>query len=447
LRRSGGIAVALTVAGLALRLAFAGAPGQSYDLAAFAGWAIDLQHHAPWDFHSFSGYPPGYFLVLLGVGKAYGALAAAGADPHDSLLRVLVKLPPIVADVADAWLIAAIARCLVPGSTLIVASAWLFNPVALIDGAYWGQIDAVPWAPALAAVLLVALAYRAESKLGARFGWAWFALCLSLLIKPQAAPLGLVLALAVVRAPSAHRRIALAGSALGIAAAALVGWALCALFSGQLSPIAAFGWLFRELTAATNGVSVTSANAFNAWSVLFPFYVPDAIRVGGVSLALIGLTLAGAATAAILVRFAQRPGSRTFVEAAALVMLACFIFSTRMHERYILGAVMLAVALAPVGTRWFIAACLLTLTTTVDLLYALAFGALFDPYDPFRPFPWVHNVRDFWPLVSHPLSLLNVMIFGVLCYAFLRGDRVPRRGAATEHSLQPSRAGAMPRTP
>lgn len=426
-------AAVLTLAALIVRLALAGAPGQRYDVAAFAGWAISLAHQAPWQFQSGGGYPPGYFVVLLGIGRLYAFIAAHGGDQHALLLRVMVKLPPIIADLADAWLIGALAGRFAPRLALFAGAAWLFNPVAIIDSAYWGQIDSVPWAPALAALLLVLSARSHPDKTAPRFAWAWVAFAISLLIKPQAAPVGVALIVAVLFAPRDMVRRSVLGSAAGIAGGLCVGWGLAALFSGHLAPVAAARWLVHELTFATSGFSFTSANAYNLWAVALPFYIPDTVRIGGLSLASWGLALSAVSALAVVARFAQLRSDRALVELAALVSLASFMLPTRMHERYVEGALMLVIALVGCGRQWVAAGAILTITATVNLFYALVFSGLFDPYDQTKVIANA-NVRDFWPLVSHPLAIVNVVVFGVLLYGYLRPTNAAA-GAQRRRSL------------
>ena len=80
---------------------------------------------------------------------------------------------------------------------------------------------------------------------------------------------------------------------------------------------------------------------------------------------------------------------------------------------------MLTVALIGCGRRWIAAAIILTCTTTINLLYGLAFSRLFDPADPNKSITTL-NLRDFWPLVSHPLSIVNVALLAILLYGYFR---------------------------
>jgi hypothetical protein len=105
-------------------------------------------------------------------------------------------------------------------------------------------------------------------------------------------------------------------------------------------------------------------------------------------------------------------------------VFALFLLATRMHERYVDGAVMLAVALIGLGPEYVAFAAIFTLTTSLDTLYGLHFADLFASTPPYAPLPGI-NLRDFWPAVSHPASLANVFLFAWMMWAYVR-PRAPQ---------------------
>jgi len=137
---------------------------------------IPVFHHA--DFNSISsvGYPPPWPLVL---GVLY---RGAHAVSHDLLVyNLAIKLPVVAANVALAYLVAAILSNL--GARPAVArKAWvfmLFNPLLLYFGAAWGQIDSIVALFALAALTLL---YAKRSTSSALM------LALAVCFKPTALP-------------------------------------------------------------------------------------------------------------------------------------------------------------------------------------------------------------------------------------------------------------------
>ncbi len=407
------------------------------DITVFAGWALQLRTQAPWEFHGLGGYPPGYFPVLLVIGHLEEFLAGHGGDPGGLILRVLLKLPSMIMDVLNAWLIYGIARCVAPRAALAAAICWLFNPVGLIDSTFWGQIDAVCWGFALAALLCALLAARDGASTARWFAAAWMLLAISLLVKPVALTFVPVLAIFAACGHAGTLRQRIVGSAAGFVGACAIGWGLCSLFSGIANPFGAAAWLFNELTVRSMmGVSgaYTSVNAYNIWSVVMPFYLPDTGIIAGLSVHTWSELIASAFILVILARFARLRDARALVECSLLVVFAFFLFNTRMHERYVDGAVMLAVALIGLGPRYLAFAIVFTITTSIDTLYGLRFGEFFAVQPPYGPQPGV-NLRDFWPVVSHPASLINVLLFGAMLASFVR----PR---ATEASLPRERRRA-----
>jgi len=392
------------------------------DVAVFVGWALQLRAQAPWEFHGLGGYPPGYFPVLLVIGHLEAFITRHGGDPGGLILRELVKLPSMIMDVVNAWIIYGIARCIAPRAALAAAICWLFNPVGLIDSTFWGQIDAVCWGFALGAILCALLAARDATATARWFAAAWVLLGMSLLVKPVALTWVPVLAVYAACGFAGTLRQRMIGSVAGLAGASAIGWALCSLFSGIANPLGAAAWLFNELTVRSMmGVAgaYTSVNAYNIWSVVMPFYLPDTGIIAGLSVHTWSALVASAFILVILARFAKLRDGRALVECALLVVFAFFLFNTRMHERYVDGAVMLAVALIGLGPRYLAYAIVFTITTSLDTLYGLRFGDFFSVQPPYAAQPGV-NLRDFWPAVSHPASLINVVLFGMMLASFVR---------------------------
>ena len=116
-RRSRGRAIGtLLAAGLALRLIIAyllPGSGLSFDISAFDYWARNLADLGPVGFYDrgfFADYTPGYLYVLWLVGFVGNLLNAVGIQSVPALngdwtFIDLLKLPPILADLAVGWLL------------------------------------------------------------------------------------------------------------------------------------------------------------------------------------------------------------------------------------------------------------------------------------------------------------------------------------------------------
>jgi len=135
----GAILIVLAL-GLALRVIIAYLlPGSGFeqDLNAFRFWASDLATNGLGGFYArdfFHDYTPGYMLVLWLVGIVGGAIGGIGD---------LIKVPPILADLAIGWLVWSMVRELGGSQRLALGGALVavLNPVSWFDSVVWGQVD------------------------------------------------------------------------------------------------------------------------------------------------------------------------------------------------------------------------------------------------------------------------------------------------------------------
>jgi dolichyl-phosphate-mannose-protein mannosyltransferase len=138
---TGGILVLLAL-GLAFRLIIAyllPGSGFSNDVQAFRFWANELATHGLDGFYGrgfFIDYSPGYLYVLWLVGVVGNALGGIGD---------LIKIPPILADVALGYLswsmtieLGGSRRAALVGAAIVVV-----NPITWFDSSVWGQVDSV----------------------------------------------------------------------------------------------------------------------------------------------------------------------------------------------------------------------------------------------------------------------------------------------------------------
>src|SRR5215510_236658 len=137
-----GVVAILAVLGIALavRLIIAYAyPGTGliFDVSSFRAWAADLAQHGLYGIYDrdfFLDYTPGYLYVLYLVGLLGQATGGIGD---------LIKIPPILADVAIGWLVWSMAQELGASrrAALFGAALFVVNPVTWFDSVTWGQVD------------------------------------------------------------------------------------------------------------------------------------------------------------------------------------------------------------------------------------------------------------------------------------------------------------------
>jgi len=412
--------------GFLLRLVFINAEGFHNDLSSFEAWALTLHDHPMWQFYAkagFADYPPGYFFILWVVGNAYKALVHA--DPTYTLLKYAVKLPSIVMDLVDSLLIYALVRRFANASWALVCAAFFaLNPAVIFVSAYWGQVDSVAAGFALGAVLLL-LSSSTQTDRRALLYLIGASLCLSysILIKPPAIVLVPLFAAYVFIGGERERlRLRLTGAAWGLVAGLLLATLAAAAFHHG-TPIADLSWLYQRYRFGKDVYPYNTVNAFNLWSIKYSFWQPDDQKIFFLRQSLWGLLLLVTAVILIVARYAQVKTDRAFLESAALLTLAFFILSTRMHERYVYDGLLFCIPLLFSARRYMVAAVALSVTLFANLLYSLYYLNVMEQHiagvDP----------ANLMPLLTRPLSLLNVGIFFFLGYVFL--------GAAEEEASGP----------
>lgn len=413
----------ILLGGLIVRFLFIGAEGYRSDVSSFMSWALTAAQNPLNQFYAkagFADYPPGYLFVLWAIGHLYLAIPHAAGDY--GVLRLLVKVPACLADLANAGLIYLIVRRFASQTWANGAAAlYAFNPATIYISAYWGQVDAVPAAFMLGAVTLLLYAPARPAPQARLFTiCAWLAISYAILIKP---PSVMVAALMLVWGLLGRRQI---DTALGAACGFALGYAVAFVFHPSLG--GAIPWLWERYAFGSAVYPYNSVNAFNLHSLFRPFWQPDTtpVMLGQLSIGpmwLWGILLVAAASVLVVARYIQRKDDVGFIEAAMLLSLAFFVLSTRMHERYVFNAFALAIPLAAINRRYLIPALLLSVTLLANLWYSLYYAHAMEARLPV-------DATDIFPVLTHAMSFVNVAIFFALGYLFLGGKfatRTPER--------------------
>jgi dolichyl-phosphate-mannose--protein O-mannosyl transferase/Gpi18-like mannosyltransferase len=410
--------------GFLVRLLLINADGFRNDVSTFESWSLTLAQHPLRDFFAkagFADYPPGYFFVLWIVGHLYKLLIPS--DPTYGILKIFVKMPGILMDLVDAGLIFVIVRRFASVAWAFAAAAFFtFNPATIFISAYWGQVDSVAGGITLLSLLLMIDSEKRTGRAASlSIVGAWLLLAYSILIKPPAVVLvPLYFAYIFASDDSAvrvRRAIATWGGVIG---GLLLAYLAAFCFVPNANPIALASWLVGRYAYASGVYAYNSVNAFNLY-VMGPgtgFWRPDNIpipNIGGAGLPeyVWGIGLVVAATVLVISRFVQRRDAAALLEAAMILSLGYFVLSTRMHERYIFNAVLLATPLIFYRKRYLYAAIALSITLLANLFYSLDYLYVMDAritgVDP----------TDLMPLISRPAALLNVVTFFYLGYVYL----------------------------
>lgn len=418
--------LAIVVGGLALRLVLLPFEGRPADITDFAGWTRTIEQFGTHGLYAHAvaagghdvDYPPGYLWILTLIAHFDAALRQPGAA-HDTLLRRLMKVPAIIADLGSALLIFALARRnWTEQKALIAAAIFTFSPTTWLISAYWGQVDSVA-----GFFLLCALLFTVSG----RFPIAWLALAVAVLIKPQplvVAPL--LLAWQIWRQGWSARLIVPVVVGFGVAYVGSLP------FAPSSAPGATLMWLLETYRNATRLYPYTSVSAANVYTVLGSFFESDVRVVHGLSIAAWGMLAFTLVLALIVAAFCkglrgelpQRAPEPLLFTATFAALAALFVVTTRMHERYLFMALTVAPLLILAG-RWERCVAVVMLATfTVNCLLVL-FLFTTGAYH-----------RGVAPLI-HLISLLNVaaLLTVVMCLT-----RFPLSGRRASPAIGPAPA-------
>lgn len=319
----------LFLAALALRLTAAGlSKGFGADTACFAAWADRIFQVGPGSFYSpdvFTDYPPGYMYLLYPIGALRSLLHLEYYSvPH----LILLKLPSIISDMGCGWLIwrEAGKKCS-PKQAVLLCAAYLFNPAVILNSSVWGQVDS------LFTFALVCLCLSLVHK---QLVPAYVSFFFALLIKPQALFLAPVLLAAMIEELilkdfSVTRLLrSLAYGIIVLCSAAL----LCAPFG--------LNQVWDQYFNTISSYPYAAVNAYNFWGLAGQNWISQANTFMGLPYYVYGF---GAIAAAIPVMFhyslKHRKDSEKYPLLAAFLIITIFVFSVRMHERYLYPAMLL----------------------------------------------------------------------------------------------------------
>ncbi len=435
---------------LLLRLVLAPRIGFFGDLALFQEWAERLAEVGPGRFYvagSFQDYPPGYLYVLWLLGKL-------STTPS----WLLLKLPPIAADLGLAWVSGVFAARLAPAQlrerwpvrTLVVAGV-LFNPAVIALGAGWGQVDSVTALLVSSALLLF---FTAPARIRYEIP-AFLLFAVAVAMKPQSGfVLPVVLYALYRRRVHGRPRPDAIDGVLAICvsgALALVTWSISGLAFG-LGPLE----LFRFYARSASVYPVTSANALNLWGAM-GFWRSDTATVAGLSLAQVGMLLFLLGTALVLVRThrALEGGASqplAFTIAAAAVGLLAYTVLTRMHERYLFVPLLLLAPLAIVRPLRYVYAGLSALFL-LDLWYPFTYfnvgwKAMGQSLVTLHEQPWFDLLLGGLHTDTWQKRLWSLAIVGIAFFVVWYGPRLAFAGAPLGQTVPtPDEPRERPETP
>ena len=188
-------------------------------------------------------------------------------------------------------------------------------------------------------------------------------------------------------------------------------------FHPTANPIGAFRWLLERYAFGSAQYDYNSVNAFNLWAIRQKMWTHDNLLIGWGPLQfpqyIWGIALDVAALALVVWRYLQERTAAAFLESCTIGLLAFYILSTRMHERYSFDALVFCIACIPIARRYLWGAIALSVVLFANQIYALQFLSVVTNHTPGI------DSQDIWGPLNGFYSLIAVGTFFGLGYMYL----------------------------
>lgn len=341
---------------------------------------------------SFTDYPPGYMYILYVVGWIRSVF---GISWESVLSIVMTKMPAILADLGTGYLIYKVAsKKFKESGAALLSAVYLFCPAVFMDSAVWGQTDGV------FTFFVVLMCYLVVEK---KMIPSYFVFAAAILIKPQSLIFTPVLIFGIVDnifLTDFNWKKFWMNLGLGLLAIAMIG-----LF---MLPYG-FQEAFAQYKDTVGSYEYASVNAYNFWTLCGLNWVGQEGIKFGLSYQTWGtifILLTVAAATYLSLRCKKMEAKYFYL--GAFIVSCVFLFSVRMHERYIFPAMaflLLAYAIRPRRAVYFLYS-LLSMYSFYNMSHVLFFyGA--DIYDPEAPALYV-------------ISFMGMVVFAFLVYVSVR---------------------------
>ncbi len=302
--------------------------GFTNDTACFAGWAKLAYENGLSEFYSsgaFTDYPPGFIYVLWVIGAIFSLFKI----PYLSgVCLLLLKLPAIFCDMAIGLLVYRITlKAMDEGRAVLFSALYLFNPAIFLNSSVWGQVDAV----FTLCVVLMCL-FLTEEKMVP----AYIAFGTGVLLKPQMLVFTPVLIYGIVDHVFLNRfsiRYFFHNLFSG----------LCVIFCMILLCMPfELGTVIAQYASTLSSYPYVAVNAFNLWGFFGLNWISQDNR-------LLFMTYAQWSPVIIVLIvllsayffFKNRRNPSRYFTCAGVLIISMFLFSVRMHERYLFPALIL----------------------------------------------------------------------------------------------------------
>lgn len=336
------------------------------DMSAFSTWGQEVLDNGILNFYSQHGattYPPLYILVLAGIAWIRSLFGITSMSVPDI---VLLKLPAILFDViAGIFLFKLSRKKFSSGISMLLAAFYLFNPATITNSALWGQVDS------LYAFFIGLTCYLVAAK---KLKPAYFVFAVAFLLKTQTIIFTPVLIYGIIDQvflEDFNWKKFWSNLLSGLGAIALIALIYFPFLLGQDS---AAGQFSSSMSDTLGAFPYASVNADNIWTMLGMNWADQSTKVLFLSAQTWGyLAIAALVIGSFLISMRCKKDAAKYPMIGAFIICTMFLFSVRMHERYLFPALILLLItfiLKP-NRGTFLCFTLFTVFNFINTAYAL----------------------------------------------------------------------------
>ncbi len=294
------------------------------DIACFKSWSMMLAEDGLSNFYTadaFTDYPPGYMYVLLLIGGIRKFLSL----PYDSAaFTMLIKMPAMVFDILTGLLIYRVAKKNNSDFfALGVSLLYLFNPAVIPDSAVWGQVDSV-----YTFFLALSLVYLVDK----RYLPSFLTITVAVVIKPQS------LIIAPIFLYAIYKLLKEKGNFLRLVRYALACLVLVIVLFLPFTKRFDFTPIFKQYIETLSSYAYASVNAYNFYAFIGANWTPIENPMLFFSYNVWGTIFIVIIVAISLIRLYKDDSTPSIFFVAGMIITLTFMFSVKMHERYIFPA-------------------------------------------------------------------------------------------------------------
>lgn len=302
--------------------------GHGTDLNCFYRWSEMIFEDGIGKFYyldAFTDYPPGYMAILWVIA---GIRHIFSIETASTIGRFLIKLVPVLSDLGAGFLLYTMAKKkFSESSSLLLAAIYVLNPIVILDSSMWGQTDGV----FTFFVLLTCYLCMEEKRIP-----AYFAFIIGVLIKPQTlifAPVLIWTIIEQVFMQNFNKKKVLKDLAGGLGAIATM-FVLALPFGLEK--------VIHQYIDTLGSYEYCTINAYNFWALLGRNWADQSDKFLFMECRQWGMLaiLAAVILSAVIFFKLKEDKSKYFLSAGAVVS-TMFLFSVRMHERYLFPVVLL----------------------------------------------------------------------------------------------------------